>query len=356
MELIQSDPEIIDLLFSETPLLDVRSEIEFQKSSLDSSINIPLLKTDQRSEVGTTYKQLGKEQAINLGHKLISGYEREDKIRTWIQSIQEKNIKALYCARGGLRSKISQEWLFESGVHIPRIAGGYKTIRTLLLRELERILSEKDFILLAGKTGTGKTKLIQRNPQISIDLEKLANHKGSVFGGDILSQPAQGTFENNLCISLFRLPRKIFVESESPRIGKIQLPNTLILKMRAAPVILLEEPIEKRVLFLIDDYVKYQYQKFHKDTDSFSDCFLLPLQKLSQLLSKDQMKFLSQSIIFACQETMKFQEFHYHQEWIKALLEWHYDPLYRKHHERYADRIVWTGSSEELRECLGTLS
>ena len=170
-----------ELLLSSTPLIDVRAECEYHDGHIPHSANLPLLTDDERKKVGTCYKRKGQEAAITLGTELVSGDARKERMTAWIRFIADNPTAVILCFRGGLRSQTVQKWLAESGLQRPLIRGGYKALRRHLLRTTIRVASEKKIIIVAGKTGTGKTHLIN-NLTRSVDLEGLANHRGSAFG------------------------------------------------------------------------------------------------------------------------------------------------------------------------------
>ena len=157
--------------------MDVRAPVEFAKGSFPLAINIPILDDHQRELIGTCYKEEGPEAAVTLGYRLATDDIRTQRLKAWQSFIRQQPKGYLFCFRGGQRSHITQQWLKESGYPYPLIKGGYKALRRFLIDELERSINEIPFIILSGKTGTGKTWLIQQLPY-SIDLEGLANHRG----------------------------------------------------------------------------------------------------------------------------------------------------------------------------------
>ena len=156
----------------------------------------------------------------------------------------------LYCFRGGQRSKISQEWMNESSCNIVRLKGGYKAFRNYLMNELDAAPKNFKAIILGGRTGSGKTILLNKI-QNSIDLEGLANHRGSAFGRKISLQPAQINFENNLAYELIQKLDKgsahLLFEDEGKHIGSIYLPKNFANYLSTAPLIVLETSFEERV-------------------------------------------------------------------------------------------------------------
>lgn len=172
----------LDILASNTPLLDVRAPVEFVKGSFPNARNIPLLDDKNRELIGTCYKKQGQDAAIALGYKIVDGSDnlKENLVSSWKEYIELYPNGYLYCFRGGLRSHIVQEWLKEAGIHYPLVIGGYKAMRSNLLLDLEVSLESLPFILIGGRTCSGKTIALMQMPRY-VDLEGLANHRGSAL-------------------------------------------------------------------------------------------------------------------------------------------------------------------------------
>ena len=201
----RSDTDNFEVLFSrDTPLIDLRAPTEFNPGAFPNAINLPLMTDDERAKVGTCYKQYGQQAAIKLGHKLVSGECREQRMAQWRSFIEQNPEGYLYCFRGGLRSQTVQQWLADEGLEYPLINGGYKAMRRFLMDSLEALPQSFNFIVIGGRTGTRKTDLILKLPN-SIDLEGRANHRGSSFGRRVGGQPTVINFENNLAIDLLKL-------------------------------------------------------------------------------------------------------------------------------------------------------
>jgi tRNA 2-selenouridine synthase len=239
-------------------IIDVRTPAEFELGHIIGAKNIPLLSNEERVEIGTLYKQTSPEQAFDRGIELVG-----PKMHTFLKEARQiiGNEKAtIYCWRGGKRSQ-SMSWLFDmAGFKTTTIPGGYKAYR----KRVARILSNKELklIVLGGKTGSGKTKilheLLEQREQI-IDLEGLANHKGSAFGwiGES-AQPSIEHFENLLAhkIMSLDLSKPIWIENESRMIGRIALQEDFWLILKASPLINISIPDKDRVKHLIDTYSK----------------------------------------------------------------------------------------------------
>jgi len=180
MDLPQTD-DYRSLFLNDIPLLDVRAPVEFTQGAFPFAENFPLLDNREREEIGIRYKELGQAEAIRLGHKLVQGEIKSQRIRYWQNFFERYPQGVLYCFRGGMRSKISQQWIYEqTGLIFPRIKGGYKAMRRFLIDELETSAENIKPIMLGGRTGIGKTVLLQKLKQ-QIDLEGIYHHRGSVF-------------------------------------------------------------------------------------------------------------------------------------------------------------------------------
>lgn len=235
-------------------IIDVRSPLEFVQGHIPGAKNIPLFSDQERALVGTLYKQQGKEQAVLHGLQVV-GPKLVDFIGA-VQKLTDKKTVLVYCWRGGMRSS-SFAWLLSTyGYEVFLLQGGYKSYRNFALQ----IPSKKlDLIIISGKTGTGKTLLLQdfqeKGRQI-VDLEGLACHKGSVFGGIGTIQPTQEQFENNLGLVMHQLTsdEPTWIEDESRKIGKIIIPVGLWDQMRLAPIWFLDKTKQERIDFLMQDY------------------------------------------------------------------------------------------------------
>lgn len=168
------------LLLADTPLIDVRAPIEFEQGAMPGAINLPLMMDDERAAVGTCYKRQGADAALALGHRLVCGDIRQQRLEARKAAYQRFPNGYLCCARGGQRSHIVQRWLQETGIDCPLIEGGYKALRQTAI-QATRQLAQKPILLIGGCTGSGKTQLVRQQPN-GVDLEGLARHRGSSFG------------------------------------------------------------------------------------------------------------------------------------------------------------------------------
>lgn len=237
-------------------LLDVRTPAEYEKAHIPGAQNLPIFSNEERVKVGTTYKQVSKEDAILLGFEL-AGPKFRSYIETALQLAPERKV-VLYCWRGGMRSGVMAWALSLYGFDVAVIEGGYKSYRRWALEQFEE---EYDLLVLGGMTGSHKTEILKELKNLkeqTIDLEGLACHHGSAFGsmGHPVEQPAQEQFENDfaLLLSQFDKSKKIWVEDESHAIGRVQVPDAFWRRMQNCSLIELQMPSEERVDFLTEEY------------------------------------------------------------------------------------------------------
>lgn len=237
------------------PMIDARSESEFEQSHIPGAINIPILNNPERIIVGTLFKEMGSEEATIKGFELV-GPRFHLILKEVLKKFPEKKI-LVYCWRGGMRSQILSWLLTMVGFEVYRLKGGYKTYRTYTF---EKVRKDWNLLVLGGKTGTGKTRLLQKLKESGeqiIDLEGLANHKGSSFGS--IGQPPQPTveqFENLFSEELRTLDDNlpIWVENESKKIGRTILPQEFYNQMLAAPLIDILKTEQERIDLIAEEY------------------------------------------------------------------------------------------------------
>lgn len=243
---------------SQFPVIDVRSPAEFAQGHIPGAVNIALFDDDERATVGKLYKSAGREAAIMRGLDIV-GPKMSGFVKAARRVAPGKEIR-IHCWRGGMRSE-SLAWLFSTaGFDVSVLEGGYKSYRRYIRQALD---ADADYIILSGKTGTGKTEILhalqQQGKQV-LHLEGLAHHKGSAFGSiGELPQPTTEQFENDLFEALKNLnPEKpIWIEDESRSIGRVIIPDPFFTKMRNSPVISLDMPQPLRIQRLVKDYAAY---------------------------------------------------------------------------------------------------
>jgi tRNA 2-selenouridine synthase len=268
-------------------VIDVRSPIEFKKGHLPGAVNIPLFDDLERAEIGTLYKVKGKEDAVMRGMEIVS-----PKLTEFIR--QSKNSSGnkgalVYCFRGGMRSN-SFGWLLNTaGLETKILQGGYKAYRNHVLQQFEK---NYKLLLLGGATGSGKTEILKclRQEIPILDLEGLANHKGSAFGG--IGQPAQlpqQLFENNFYNDLKEVntDKYLLIEDESMSIGYNKIPYPFWLQMKQAPIIKIMMPFELRVSRLVNEYGKEDTEKLKQSVKNIS-------QQLGPNNAKDCLQWLDE--------------------------------------------------------------
>jgi tRNA 2-selenouridine synthase len=336
------------------PLLDVRAPVEFARGAFPTSSNIPLLSDAERHRVGLLYKRSGQEEAVALGHKLVSGALKESRINAWKTWCQNNPTGWLYCFRGGLRSQISQAWLAAEDIHCPRVPGGYKAMRQFLIDTIQLTSDTHRFTIIAGPTGSGKTHLLQQLG-CAVDLEQHAAHRGSAFGSLMGKQPSQISFENAIAIDFLRLAheadRSIFLEDESQSIGSLSIPHMLYLRMKAAPIAVIEESIETRTATILDDYIKDNYEQFRRaDPDhafeQFSSYLLSSLERIQRRLGGDSYNSVRNKMLQALSLQKQCGDTAAHSLWIGQLLHDYYDPMYAYQLSKKMDRVIFRGPSE----------
>ncbi|PWK53007.1 tRNA 2-selenouridine(34) synthase MnmH [Pleionea mediterranea] len=367
-------PEQFDqLLIDSVPSIDVRAPIEFIKGAVPESCNLPLLTDKEREKVGTCYKQQGREQAIELGHSLVNGATKLSRLENWQQFLARNKNAYLYCYRGGLRSRITAEWLAECGITVPVIEGGYQALRQHLLNEFDAISPDK-LLVISGMTGCGKTPLIKPFNN-AIDLEGIANHRGSSFGKKVTPQPSQINFENRLAVEFIKRRNcdPVILEDESRLIGRNFLPLPLQKAMKQCDIILVNEPLGTRVERIFQEYVVDMSKAFAEDAavkenqptnqlanqeqtddgfEAFSNYLVKSVTVLSKRLGKsnrDRLVTMQQKALLHQQQT---QDYSMHRDWIVSLLADYYDPIYTYQLSKKKKRMVFSGSYQQVSEYL----
>ncbi|MDR0440758.1 MAG: tRNA 2-selenouridine(34) synthase MnmH [Candidatus Accumulibacter sp.] len=240
-------------------VIDVRTPLEFADDHLPGAENAPVLSNEERVAVGTMYKQVSPFEATRYGAALAAR-----NIAAHLETLfadRPLNWKPLiYCWRGGKRSAAMTVWLRMIGWRACQLEGGYKTYRHHVLERLAALPGRFSFRVLAGLTGSGKTRLLRALAECgaqALDLEELARHRGSLLGalpGE--AQPSQRGFDTRLAQALEKLDpaRCVFVEAESRKIGQLQLPDALMRALADAECIRVEAALDDRVAFLREDY------------------------------------------------------------------------------------------------------
>ncbi|CAN5229381.1 tRNA 2-selenouridine(34) synthase MnmH [soil metagenome] len=300
-------------LAAHSAIIDVRSPAEFELDHLPGAINLPVLDDAERAEIGKEYVQGSKFLARRRGAALVAR-----NIARHLEgglSDRDGSFRPLvYCWRGGQRSGAMATVLDQVGWGVTVVHGGYQTWRRQVVATLyDRPLPHR-LVLVDGPTGSGKTELLHRLSKDGVqtlDLEALANHRGSLFGS-VGPQPSQKLFETRLHDALARLDpsSQVVVEAESSRIGTVTVPPSLWAAMQAAPSVVLDTPIERRVARILDDYAATVADPAALDT---------VLGRLPRHLSK--------ALIARWRELAATREL---AALVRELIDQHYDPAYRR--------------------------
>lgn len=297
---LREDPELT--------IIDVRSPNEFAEGMIPGSINIPLFDNEERAIVGTIYKQQGIEQAKEAGLEIVSR-----KLPAFIKSFSQlPGPKVVYCWRGGMRSKTTATLLSLMGIRASRLTGGIRAYRRWVVASLASFQLQATPIVINGYTGTGKTKLLELMRQEGypvVNLEELAQHRGSIFGHIGYKPHNQKTFEAQLMDRLQEINHysHFLIEGESRRIGKVIVPEFLMQAKQAGVNIYLELPLAERVEHILADYVPSEHKA--QCITAFS------------IIKKHLHTPVAQEI----EELMKADRV---AEAIELLLEYYYDPRY----------------------------
>ncbi|MEO7802454.1 MAG: tRNA 2-selenouridine(34) synthase MnmH [Ginsengibacter sp.] len=283
-------------------IIDVRSPSEFSHAHMPGAISIPLFSDEERKIVGTAYKQQSRQAAIKIGLDFY-GLKMKKVVEEVEAAVAQYNTKLtgsktnisiyLHCWRGGMRSA-AVAWLLDLyGFVVFTLSGGYKSYRAWVLKMLTQPLS---FKVLGGFTGSGKTELLQYmqiNDEAVLNLENLANHKGSAFGAlGIQEQPSQEMFENAIAAAIHEITKNginrcIWVEDESQRIGKVIIPLAIFENMRQSPLYFLDIPFEERLKNIIQTYGSHS-------ADELASCISRISNRLGGLETKLAINFLFQ--------------------------------------------------------------
>lgn len=357
-------PEIVgpeqfgQLLLAGAHFIDVRAETEFAHGAIPGAVNLPILTTGEREQVGTCYKRQGQEAAVALGHRLVSGGTKAQRIARWCAELGEHPDALVYCWRGGMRSGLAAQWIAAEGVPVRLVKGGYKALRSRLLRELEAPEPREPLYVIGGRTGSAKTELIRGLPW-SVDLEELAHHRGSSFGRRVGATPAQIDFENRLALALLRrrhaLPgAALFLEDESRQIGATTIPLDLYRAMKDAPLVVIDAPFEARVEQILRGYICEDLrERVEQDPDHgfahFGAALHESLQRIQRRLGGERYVMAEGLMREALHLQGQRGDPSGHRAWIALLLRDYYDPMYEYQLGKSAGRVVFRGDFAAVR-------
>jgi tRNA 2-selenouridine synthase len=312
--------------------IDTRTPSEFKEFHIPGAYNVPLFTEKEREEVSKVYYEKGEKEARLFALKLVGPklYEIVFKIK----EIKEKEGKVVvYCWRGGMRSLAVAVICSLVGVNVPRLIGGYRAFRKYILERMEELLKGKELVVVYGPTGTGKTRMLRILKEKGypvIDLEGLAGHRGSVFGGIGLTQPSQKMFDSLLWLELEKYKDSPFivVEGESKRIGRLFIPEPFWKAMEKGRKISVEIPLEERVKISMNDYM----------VDKFPpEVYLNSLERIKKILGDEKYKEIKELI-----SSKNYKEA------VKKLMVHYYDKLYAKSTPPNVERIKAKSFKEAL--------
>lgn len=351
------------IVLNRTPLIDVRAPVEFANGAFPNTVNLPLMNDEERHLIGIRYKEEGNAAAVKLGHELVSGKIKEERINAWLETMAAQPDAMLYCFRGGQRSKISQEWISENGKEITRLKSGYKAFRNYLISETDRSVGRFKPIVLGGRTGSGKTILLKKL-QNAIDLEALANHRGSSFGRKIIPQPTQVNFENALAYDLIQKLEKGFehlvFEDEGKNVGSVYIPKPFAAYLAEAPRVILETSTKERVETTFNEYVleaqqMYESAGYEDPLGTWQKDIQSAMDRITKRIGSERHKEVCNIFENAVGEQKRSGSLEAYKEWAEYLLREYYDPMYDYQIQKRSELIAFRGSSEEVLEYLQKL-
>lgn len=307
-------------------IIDVRSPAEFAADHLPAAINLPVLEDEQRAQVGTLYKQVSAFDARKIGAALIAA-NASRHIAGPLAGHGGGWRPLLYCWRGGMRSNSFALILRQIGWRAEVVEGGYKAWRRLVVARVADTPLAASVLVLDGDTGSGKTAVLaalaRRGVQV-LDLEAIANHRGSLFGEMPGGQPSQAMFEGRLAAAMEALDpaRPVVVEAESSRIGERSLPKSIWQAIVAAPRLRLRVPVEERARFTAAAY-----------------------REITQAPGEVQAIVAKLAPLHPRERIAQWQEMAERGAWeslAEGLMREHYDPRYAKHRSRHDERVRGT--------------
>lgn len=313
--------ELLDLRkHREITLIDVRSPQEYADFTIPGSLNIPLFDDQERKEVGTLYTQVSVQVAKDKGLELVSA-----KLPSFIKRFEAlPGRRAVFCWRGGMRSRTTATVLSLMDIHVYRLTGGIRAYRRWVTETLPDLELRSEAIVLNGYTGTGKTEILQRladKGQPVLELEALAGHRGSIFGHVGLAPNNQKTFESLLLEQALELQKHphFWMEAESQRIGKVVLPEWLMAAKDRGRQFVIELPMEERVRNILQQY------RPHENSVECRTSF------------ERMRKHIHTPVAAAIDAGLREERY---EEAIRLLLEYYYDPRYKHSLSNYGDRAT----------------
>ena len=324
-----------DIYDGDYAVVDVRSPGEFRKGTIPGAVNIPLFDDEERALVGTLYKKEGTGKAKIRGIEIVSGKLKDIYEKIGTQEEKGKEI-VVFCSRGGMRSGSLVQLLDSLGHRVHQLEGGYKEYRRYVLDNLDALIKSKQVVVIHGNTGVGKTQLLgilKDRGFPSVDLEAIANSRGSIFGTVGLGEPRyQKDFEALLFERLRSIDKNyIIIESESPRVGRAYLPAVLVDKMKSGVHILVECSMQQRIRRIVDEYINIQ-------GDEVSEEIRTSIKRL-----RGELGSRKTDMLLALLEAKNYDGI------VRFLLEKHYDPKYYHSEKKYDYSLKL--DSDNMEEC-----
>ena len=304
--------DVLPQLAAFDAIIDVRSPSEFAEDHIPGAINCPVLNDAERAEVGTVYRQVDAFEAKKLGAAMVAKNIAFHLETRFLQMPRDWR-PLVYCWRGGNRSGAMAHILAKIGWPATQIEGGYKQYRACVRTALDDLPAGRSFRVICGPTGSGKSRLLQalaeRGAQV-LDLEQLAEHRGSVLGNLATPQPSQKMFESRIWQQLSRFDpvQAVFIESESKKVGNLRVPDALIQRARQSPCISLTLPHAERVELLLQDYAHFIAEPKLLNTQ---------LECLIYLHGREKIRHWQQLALSGSMQDV-----------VEQLLQSHYDPAY----------------------------
>lgn len=351
--------QFLEIFLQSRPMMDVRAAIEFGSGAFPSASNRPLLNDEQRHEIGIVYAERGEQAAVERGLELATEDVREQRLQSWIAFINANPGACLYCFRGGLRSRTTQQWLSEAGVEVPLVRGGYKALRRFLLTQLEQLCESSPLWLLGGATAVGKTDVILAH-QHSVDLEGRAHHRGSAFGKMVSEQPSQINFENSVIVDWLQRRNEstapVLFENESRLIGRIHLPPLLQAAMQRASIIELHADRPQRLQRLMRDYIEWPLDNFHGDAEqrwsSLQQYLSSSLFRIRRRLGGALHQQLDKSMLEAVTALKVSSDHEPMYAVMNVLMDEYYDRMYAYQFEKHKERVAFSGDYDAVMDYL----
>lgn len=323
---------------NKTLFIDVRSPLEFKEATIPGAISTPILDDEERAVVGTIYRKINSDEATIKGVEYASE-KLPGLFSTIKQYADQYDHVVIFCWRGGTRSKSVCSFLNMLNINnVYQLIGGYKAYRKYIVDYIENNMEKHTFVMVHGLTGVGKTHILDKLDALGlpvINLEEIAKNSGSVFGDIVFegTPPSQKMFDGELFHALFHTNKNyIFVESESKRIGNVQIPDALYNRMVTGYHVLVKTTLENRVNVILKDYVDHLVTQDEKIKKSISH--------LRKRLGNKTVDLLLQKV--------EEQDYNYV---IKYLIENYYDPLYKFSIEKY-DHYDLVVDYEKMEECI----